>query len=82
MWYLVGSRIPVSYCYLSSNYFYILYIHKLASTIYLKDLSCVLKEGFDMENLVTDFHKRILETDSYLKILLDKTAAIKIKIGK
>ena len=57
-------------------------IHKLASTIYLKDLSCVLKEGFDMENLVTDFHKRILETDSYLKILLDKIAAIKIKIGK
>ena len=35
-----------------------------------------------MENLVTDFHKRILETDSYLKILLDKIAAIKIKIGK
>ena len=54
---------------------------------YLKDANyCTLKdkqfEGIDMENLVTDFNKRIIEIDGYLKILLNKIAAIKSKIGK
>jgi hypothetical protein len=35
-----------------------------------------------MENRVTDFNKRIIEIDGYLKILLNKIAAIKLKIGK
>ena len=39
-------------------------------------------EGIDMENLVTDFNRRILETDGYLKILLNKITAIKSTIGK
>lgn len=39
-------------------------------------------EGIDMENLVTDFNRRILETDGYLKILLNKITAIKSMIGK